>query len=51
LVQRAASLPVADRHGCSAADDNTNPLGWFLSFGIGGNSPIESRPADRFGVG
>jgi porin len=33
------------------ADDNTNPLGWFLSFGIGGNSPIESRPADRFGVG
>jgi porin len=33
------------------ADDNTNPLGWCLSFGIGGNSPIESRPADRFGIG
>lgn len=33
------------------ADDNTNPLAWFLSFGIGGNSPIESRSADRFGAG
>ncbi len=33
------------------ADDNTNPLAWFLSFGIGGNSPIGSRPADTFGVG
>ncbi len=33
------------------ADDNTNPLAWFLSFGVGGNSPIASRPLDRFGVG
>jgi porin len=33
------------------ADDNTNPLAWFLSFGIGGNSPIDSRPADTFGAG
>ena len=33
------------------ADDNTNPLSWFLSFGIGGNVPIASRPADTFGVG
>jgi porin len=33
------------------ADDNTNPIAWFLSFGLGGNSPIASRPADTFGVG
>jgi len=33
------------------ADDGTNPLAWFLSFGLGGNSPLESRPADTFGIG
>ncbi|MCE9556632.1 MAG: carbohydrate porin, partial [Planctomycetes bacterium] len=33
------------------ADDGTNPLGWFLSFGLGGNSPIACRPADTFGIG
>jgi porin len=33
------------------ADDNTSPLAWFLSFGIGGDSPLVSRPADTFGVG
>jgi porin len=33
------------------ADDNTSPLAWFLSFGLGGNSPLASRPADTFGVG
>lgn len=33
------------------ADDNTNPIGWFLSFGVGGSSPIDSRPHDTFGVG
>jgi len=33
------------------ADDNTSLISWFLSFGIGGNSPIESRPADTFGIG
>ncbi len=33
------------------ADDNTNPLAWFLSFGLGGNSPIASRGQDTFGVG
>jgi porin len=32
-------------------DDNTNPIGWFLSVGLGGNAMIESRPADTFGVG
>jgi porin len=33
------------------ADDNTSPLAWFLSCGIGGNVPIASRAADTFGVG
>ncbi|MFT7643054.1 MAG: porin [Pirellulaceae bacterium] len=33
------------------ADDLTNPLSSFLSFGIGGNSPIRCRAADTFGVG
>jgi porin len=33
------------------ADDNTSPLAWFLSFGIGGNVTAESRDDDSFGVG
>ena len=33
------------------ADDDTNPLEWFLSFGVGGNSSIRGREADTFGVG
>jgi len=33
------------------ADDNTSPMAWFLSCGLGGNVPIASRPADTFGVG
>lgn len=33
------------------ADEVTSPLSWFLSFGIGGDSPIASRPADTFGIG
>jgi porin len=33
------------------ADPNTSPLAWFLSYGIGGSSPIKTRPADTFGVG
>lgn len=33
------------------ADNNTSPMSWFLSFGIGGHVPITSRPADTFGVG
>lgn len=32
-------------------DDQTNPMAWFLSFGLGGNVPFASRPADTFGVG
>lgn len=33
------------------ADKQTNPIEWFLSLGIGGNSPISSREADTFGIG
>ncbi len=33
------------------ADDDTNPLAWFFSFGVGGSSPIRGREADTFGVG
>lgn len=33
------------------ADKETNPIHWFLSAGIGGNSPIPGREYDTFGVG
>ncbi len=33
------------------ADESNNPISWFLSFGLGGNSPIASRQADTFGLG
>lgn len=33
------------------ADDETNPIAWFLSFGVGGNSPLRGRGADTFGAG
>jgi porin len=33
------------------ADDSANPIAWFLSFGVGGNSPLDSRPSDTFGIG
>jgi porin len=33
------------------ADDNTNPMAWFLSFGLGGNCMWTCRPDDTFGVG
>lgn len=32
-------------------DNETNPISWFLSGGVGGNSPLCGRSADRFGVG
>jgi len=32
-------------------DDKANPLAWFLSFGVGGNSPFCGRELDTFGVG
>lgn len=40
---------VFGRAGIS--DDDTNPLSWLLSFGVGGSSPLESRPNDTFGIG
>ncbi|MFY9256207.1 MAG: carbohydrate porin [Fuerstiella sp.] len=33
------------------ADEATNPIGWFLSGGIGGNSMIPGREDDTFGAG
>ena len=33
------------------SDGNPNPLKWIVSCGIGGNSPLRGREADRFGIG
>ena len=33
------------------ADDEANPLHWFLSFGIGGHNPHRGHEADTFGAG
>ncbi|GAB5401887.1 MAG: carbohydrate porin [Aureliella sp.] len=33
------------------ADAATNPVSYFLSAGLGGNSPISGREQDRFGIG
>ena len=33
------------------ADAQSNPLEWFLSFGVGGNSPLVHRRDDTFGLG
>ncbi|TWU58559.1 Carbohydrate-selective porin, OprB family [Rubripirellula tenax] len=33
------------------SDEDTNPIAYFLSAGIGGNSPIRGRENDTFGVG
>ncbi|WP_283430978.1 carbohydrate porin [Neorhodopirellula lusitana] len=33
------------------ADDNANPVSYFLSAGIGGNSRLRGREADTFGLG
>jgi porin len=33
------------------ADQATNPIGWFLSAGLGGNSMISGRSDDTFGAG
>ena len=35
----------------SVSDDAVNPLEWFVSVGIGGNSPIHGRHQDTFGIG
>ena len=33
------------------ADESTNPIAQFYSFGLGGKGACASRPHDRFGVG
>ncbi len=33
------------------ADDDTNPLSYYLSAGLGGSSPIAGRDGDSFGIG
>lgn len=33
------------------ADEQTNPINYFLSLGIGGQSLLASRPDDTFGIG
>jgi porin len=33
------------------SDGNPNPVEWFLSFGLGGNSWLPGREDDRFGIG
>lgn len=33
------------------ADEATNPIGWFLSAGVGGRSLIPGRERDTFGAG
>ena len=33
------------------ADKLSNPIHWFLSFGLGGNSPLDGRERDTFGAG
>jgi porin len=33
------------------ADDRNNPVAWFLSLGVGGDSPISGRKNDTFGAG
>ena len=35
----------------SLADQDTNPIRWFLNLGAGGTSPLPGRAADSFGVG
>jgi porin len=40
---------VFGRAGIS--DGNPNPIEWFLSFGVGGNSRLPGREDDRFGIG
>ncbi len=32
-------------------DGNPNPISWFLSFGVGGDSPIDGREDDNWGLG
>jgi len=40
---------VFGRYGIS--DGNPNPIEWFLSVGLGGNSPVKGHEADTWGAG
>jgi porin len=40
---------VFGRYGIT--DGNPNPIDWFVSFGLGGNSPINGRSNDTWGLG
>lgn len=33
------------------ADEDANPVAWFVSGGLGGSSTLVGRPADTFGIG
>ena len=33
------------------SDGNPNPIRWSATFGVGGSSPLRSRPLDTFGLG
>jgi porin len=35
----------------SLANNNTNPVRWFMNLGIAGQSPFQGRPADSWGLG
>jgi porin len=35
----------------AVSDEQTNPLAWFLSFGLGGHSPMCGHEADTWGAG
>jgi len=35
----------------SLADQNTNPIRWFMNLGAGGESPLPGRSADSWGAG
>ena len=35
----------------SLADQNTNPIRWFLNLGVAGESPLPGRSVDSWGVG
>jgi porin len=49
--------PCDSSRGCGVfgrfgiSDGNPNPIEWFLSFGVGGNSRIRGHEADTWGLG
>jgi porin len=52
-LDRPVKILSGSRTGAVAGlqDANPNPLHWIVSCGIGGNSPLRGREADRFGIG